>query len=53
MNDDIKERFEERAAILQFEGGIPKEKAEALSRAECETYAAHREQVAKDSAVGK
>lgn len=51
MNDDIKERYEERAAIMHFCGGIPKEKAEALARAECETYAAHREQVAKE--VGK
>lgn len=53
MTDDIKEHYEERAAIMHFCGGIPKEKAEALALAECETYAAHMEQVAKDSAVGK
>ena len=28
---------EERAAILHFDGGLPKEKAEALAKAEVET----------------
>jgi hypothetical protein len=53
MNDNIKELFEERAAIMEFEGGLPREKAEALARAECDSYRAHREQVAKDSAAQK
>ncbi len=40
MTDEanIEESFEERAAILHLCGGLPKEKAEALARAECETY---------------
>lgn len=39
--EDLKEIYEERAAILQFEAGYPKEKAEALAKAEMETYAKH------------
>ncbi len=35
---NIEERYQERAAIMHFCGGLPKEKAEALARAECETY---------------
>ena len=44
MTDEshIEERFQERAAIMHFCGGLPKEKAEALARAECETYLAAR-----------
>jgi hypothetical protein len=40
MTDEanIEERYQERAAIMHFCGGLPKEKAEALARAECETY---------------
>lgn len=48
MNDDLKERYEERAAIMHFCGGIPKEKAEALALAECETYRLHREKIDAD-----
>ena len=48
MTDDLKERYEERAAILHYCGGIPKEKAEALARAEVESYRAHREKVDSD-----
>ena len=40
MNDDITERYEERAAIMEYEGGLPRVKAEALARAEAETYRA-------------
>ncbi len=42
MTDEahIEERFQERAAIMHFCGGLPKEKAEALARAECESYLA-------------
>lgn len=34
----MQEFYEERAAILQYEAGYPKEKAEALAEAELETY---------------
>ena len=36
--EDLKELYEERAAILHFEGGWPKEKAEALAKAEMESH---------------
>lgn len=45
---NIQEWYSERAAIMQFEGGLPKEKAEALAKAEAETYRAHLE--AKEAA---
>ena len=48
LNDDLTERFEERAAIMHFCGGIPKEKAEALAKAEVESYRLHREKVDSD-----
>lgn len=48
MTDEIKERYEDRAAIMHLCGGIPKEKADALARAECETYMAHRAKVDAD-----
>ena len=35
--EDLKYWQEERAAILHFDGGLPKEKAEALAKAEVET----------------
>ena len=35
--EDLKYWYEERAAILQHDGGWPKEKAEALAKAEVET----------------
>lgn len=35
---DLDYWYQERAAILHFEGGLPKEKAEALARAEMETH---------------
>ena len=38
---DLEYWFQERAAILQFDGGLPKEKAEALAKAEMETYIKH------------
>ena len=44
--EDLRYYYEERAAILHFEGGWPKEKAEALARAELETYRKHKEKVA-------
>ena len=39
--DNLTEFYQERAAILQFEAGYPKEKAEALAKAEMETYIKH------------
>lgn len=41
--EDLKYWQEERAAILHFDGGWPKEKAEALAKAEAETWAKARE----------
>jgi len=44
MNDDLfdpltlTECYQERAAILEYCAGLPREKAEALARAEVETY---------------
>ncbi len=36
--EQLTELYEERSAILQFEGGWPKEKAEAMAKAELETH---------------
>ena len=35
--EDLKYWYEERSAILHFDGGLPKENAEALAKAEVET----------------
>ena len=35
--EDLEELYEERSAIMHFDGGLPKEKAEALAKAEVET----------------
>ena len=35
--EDLEYFYEERAAILHFDGGWPKKKAEALAKAEMET----------------
>ena len=40
LAEGMREVFEERAAIMHFEGGLPKEKAEALAKAESETWLA-------------
>ena len=40
LSEGMREVFEERAAIMHFEGGLPKEKAEALAKAESETWLA-------------
>ena len=53
ISEYLREYFEERAAIMHFDGGIPKEKAEALARAEAESYRLHREKVEADKAVQK
>ena len=36
--EDLEYFYSERAAILHFDGGWPKEKAEALARAEMESH---------------
>lgn len=38
LEEGLREYFEERSAILQFDGGLPKEKAEAPAKAETESY---------------
>ena len=48
MTDDYEERYQERAAIMHFCGGIPKDKAESLAKAEVESYRLHREKVDSD-----
>ena len=56
MTDEanIEERYQERAAIMHFCGGLPKEKAEALARAECESYlAAWKARKISDSMAGQ
>lgn len=45
MNEYLTEYYEERAAILEYCAGLPREKAEALARAEVETYRDHRAKV--------
>ena len=36
--EDLEEFYEERSAILHFDGGWPKEKAEAIAKAEMESH---------------
>ena len=36
--DDLEYFYAERAAILHFDGGWPKEKAEAIAKAEMESH---------------
>ena len=43
LDADILEAFEERAAILQYDAGYPREKAEALAMAEAETWQKERD----------
>lgn len=40
LDDESREFYEERAAILQYVAGWPIEKAEALAMAEAEAYQA-------------
>ena len=37
-SEDLNEFYEERAAILQHDGGWPKEKAESIAKAEMESH---------------
>ena len=46
--DNLNEFYQERAAILQFCAGYPKEKAEALAKAEMETYIKHLAEKGKE-----
>lgn len=42
-HENARERFEERAGILEFEAGMPRKQAEAAARAEvAEWLKAHR-----------
>lgn len=43
LDADIQEAYEERAAILQYDAGYPKEKAEKLAMAEAETWQKERD----------
>lgn len=47
LEEGLREMFEERAAIMHFDGGLPKEKAEAMARAEVENYRDFRKEWAK------
>lgn len=38
LDDDIRELYEERAAILQHMAGYPQQKADALAMAEAESF---------------
>lgn len=38
LDETMLDFYQERAAILEFDAGLPKEKAEALALAELETY---------------
>lgn len=49
----MEELYQERAAVMHFDGGLPKEKAERLARAECESYRLHREKVDGDKEGAK
>ena len=42
LDADILEAYEERAAILEFDAGYPKEKAEALAMAEAMNWQKER-----------
>jgi len=41
----LEEMYSERSAILEYCAGLPREKAEALARAEVETFREHRAKV--------
>ena len=46
--EDLEELYEELAGILEHMGGWPNEKAEALAKAEMETYAKHMAEKGKE-----
>ena len=43
LDEDIKEMYEELAAMIHFLGGLPLEKAEKLAMAEAEAYQVRRD----------
>ena len=43
LDDDAREYFEERAAILEFDGGLPKSEAELAARELTLTFLARRQ----------
>ena len=51
--EDLEELYEERAGIMHFDGGWPKEKAEALAKAEMETWAKALPMFADEAAAVK
>ena len=53
VDEALREMFEERAAIMEYEGVLPKAKAEALARAEVDSYRRVRESAAADAKVNK
>lgn len=42
LDEDAREFFEERAAIIEFDGRIPRRQAERAAREETQTYLARR-----------
>ena len=38
LNENIREHFEERAAIQEYDGGLPRERAEAQARSALRVY---------------
>lgn len=53
FDDDINEFFEERAGILEHLAGLPRVKAEALARAEAESFQRVRAKARADAVVAK
>lgn len=45
LDEALREMLEERAAIMHYDGGLPKEKADALAMAEVQNYRAHQERM--------
>mgnify|MGYP000199758604 CR=1 FL=1 len=43
ISEYLREYFEERSAILEYEAGYPREKAEALAKEEVESWAKQQE----------
>ena len=42
LDDDAREFFEERAAIMEFDGGLPRSEAEIAAKALTEAYLQRR-----------
>ncbi len=53
LDDHLKEFFEERAGILEHDAGYPKEKAEAIAKAETDSWAKHRLDIVSAGGVSK